>query len=716
MSKITNRDNANNRRKGGASPKLRLGIISVAYLLLILTVAWFAENSKQRAAAEVSRLALASSESQAMSTLRGQVSELQRNLLVFRLTGNASVKTRIDRLYDDLLQYQRELQVEILDDARQNILQRMQGHIDAYYENFEILVENREQIDTLLNETLDTRSNRVTELLDDAARAAGADGGFSAEMTQSFARLLDGLSEFVADPDSARNTAMKGYIEQLLRLVDRLPNATAALQAELRHSLTGIEKDLGMLLQLKRGDSYLANVVIAGSANEILRLADELVDITTARLQNARILADEEIEQARRTDLLVLFMAVAFALGLIWLMNNAIRRLANAEADLRESRERFRATFDQAAVGIAHVGTDGRFLRVNGRLCEILAYPADELQLLTFQEITHTDDLDADLGQLQSVLEGKTDKYSIEKRYHRGDGTQVWAELTVSLVHNELGEPDYFISVIDDISQRHLSDEKLKQSREALARSNAELQQFAYVASHDLQEPLRMISSYLQLLEKRYKDQLGDDAQEFIAYAVDGALRMKSLINDLLHLSRVDSRGKPPVQLDMETALSNAMRNLEVAIDDCAATITHDSMPTLNGDSGQLEQLLQNLIGNAIKYRGEAAPVIDISVTRIAEAAVTIPGEAPIDGWLFAVKDNGIGVLPEYADEVFKIFRRLHTTEEHSGTGIGLAICRKIVERHGGTIWVESTGNGGSTFYFTIADIEAAAQTGQDPL
>ncbi|HEY3312008.1 MAG TPA: PAS domain S-box protein [Anaerolineales bacterium] len=247
-----------------------------------------------------------------------------------------------------------------------------------------------------------------------------------------------------------------------------------------------------------------------------------------------------------------------------------------------------------------------------------------------------------------------------------------------------------------DVTERKLVDKALAYEKEELTRSNAELEQFAYVASHDLQEPLRMVSSYMQLLERRYKGKLDENADEFIGYAVDGAIRMQRLINDLLMFSRVGTRGRSLAPVSSEEALQQAVRDLKFSIEDAHAEVTHDPLPEVLGDAPQLVQLFQNLVGNAIKFHGEQAPRVHISV------------ESEPEEWVFALQDNGIGIDPQYFERIFVLFQRLHERSAYQGTGIGLAICKKIVQRHGGRIWVESQPGQGSTFFFSLPKAGAA--------
>jgi hypothetical protein len=266
---------------------------------------------------------------------------------------------------------------------------------------------------------------------------------------------------------------------------------------------------------------------------------------------------------------------------------------------------------------------------------------------------------------------------------HQCSSPREWIKFEVELLQslaNQIGIA---------LAQARLLQRETEQ-RQELARSNADLEQFAYIASHDLQEPLRMVTSYLQLLQKRYRDKLDADADEFIAYAVDGATRMQGLIQDLLSYSRVSTRGQPFKTVNGDRALRDALDNLKMAIAETNAIVTFDPLPQVMADGIQLTQLFQNLIANAIKFRREIPLKIHVGVKKSDE------------NWLFSVSDNGIGIEEQYFEKIFLIFQRLHRRTDYPGTGIGLAICKKIVERHGGKIWLESKPNRGSIFYFTM--------------
>lgn len=235
-----------------------------------------------------------------------------------------------------------------------------------------------------------------------------------------------------------------------------------------------------------------------------------------------------------------------------------------------------------------------------------------------------------------------------------------------------------------------------------LAVSNRELERFAYVASHDLQEPLRTVSSYLQLLERRYQDRLDQDGREFIGFAVDGASRMQGMIRDLLDYSRVQTRGQPFAPVDMNRVLAEVLSDLRLNIEENDAIVSSDSLPVVTGDATQLRRLLQNLIGNAIKYRNAAPPRIHLSACRIEHSPLELPDTAPGEGWLIGVEDNGIGIEAQHYDKVFQLFQRLHGRGAYTGSGLGLALGKRIVERHGGAIWVRSIPGKGSTFHVAL--------------
>jgi light-regulated signal transduction histidine kinase (bacteriophytochrome) len=270
------------------------------------------------------------------------------------------------------------------------------------------------------------------------------------------------------------------------------------------------------------------------------------------------------------------------------------------------------------------------------------------------------------------------------------NGTEASIDDCAAPIRDEGGSVIGCVVVFRDITERKQAEERLAEHTAELTRSNVDLEQFASVASHDLQEPLRMVTLYTQLLAKRYQGKLDAEADEFIGYAVDGAKRMFQLINDLLAYSRVSSLGKKFEPTDCEAVLMLAVTNLKAAVQEGGAVVTHDPLPTLMADSVQLGQVFQNLIGNALKFHGEASPRIHVSA------------EPKGSGWVFTVEDNGIGIEPQCTDRIFAIFQRLHSRKDYSGTGIGLAICKKIVEGHGGRIWVESEPGQGATFYFTL--------------
>ncbi len=288
-----------------------------------------------------------------------------------------------------------------------------------------------------------------------------------------------------------------------------------------------------------------------------------------------------------------------------------------------------------------------------------------------------------DSGVRSKGKEGRAGIYGLHK-----DGSEFPAEGSISRLDWQ-GENIYTV-ILQNVAERKHFEEALQRQAVELSRSNTELEQFAYVASHDLQEPLRMVSSYTQLLAKRYKNKLDCDADEFIGFAVDGAMRMQNLISDLLSYSRVGTRGGEFEPLDCEELLAQVLSDFRIRLEETEAQVTHDPLPTVMADARQLQQVFQNLISNALKFSEGKPPVVHIGV------------EEESDQWRFFVRDEGIGIDLQYADRIFIIFQRLHGVGDYPGTGIGLAICKKIIDRHGGRIWVKSSPGEGSSFYFTL--------------
>jgi PAS domain S-box-containing protein len=342
----------------------------------------------------------------------------------------------------------------------------------------------------------------------------------------------------------------------------------------------------------------------------------------------------------------------------------------------------YRNLIEEMGEGVVTLTNTGTIFYANAQLASMLQVPLDKIIGLKFNDFI----LSEDLGIYWAIFKnGLKTKSKGEINIKSVDGVVLPVHISINTLNDLNG---VYIVVTDLSEQKHR--EELNESLIKLERSNAELQQFAYVASHDLREPLRMITSFLQLLEQRYKDQLDDDANEFIGFAVDGAKRLDDMITDLLEYSKVTNKTLEFKQVNVDHVLEETLASLKMQIDETHAIIKHDPLPNIYADEKLLIQLFQNLITNAIKYHGEKTPKIHISVQKDENQ------------YQFAVKDNGIGMSPEYLKQIFTIFKRLHTNEEYEGTGIGLAIAEKIIQQFKGSIWVESEPGKGSTFYFTI--------------
>jgi len=360
-----------------------------------------------------------------------------------------------------------------------------------------------------------------------------------------------------------------------------------------------------------------------------------------------------------------------------------------AEQALRQREQKYRELYDLAPIGYHEIDSACAIVQVNQAETEMLGYSKDELIGRSVLELI----VERDKAQaaIRHKLSGELPPgKSYERTLKRKNGTTFAALLSDRILRDDHGHVYGIRTVIEDITQRKQVEKSLQRYARELTRSNSDLQRFAYVASHDLQEPLRMVNSYMDLLVRRYKDNLSAEAQEFITFAIDGARRMQRLIDDLLRFSRVSTRSYEWQDVELSTVISDVLANLQVALEESQAEVNVESLPTLVADTSLLAQLFQNLLGNAIKFRGKEPPRIHISCDDAG------------DFWQLSIRDNGIGLDGSQADRIFEIFQRLHRSEQYSGTGIGLAICKRIVERHGGQIWVKSTPGQGATFFFTL--------------
>ena len=376
-------------------------------------------------------------------------------------------------------------------------------------------------------------------------------------------------------------------------------------------------------------------------------------------------------------------------------------QLTHALTTVRDAEERFRLLFEEAPVPYHEVDRDGMVRRVNRAECELLGRTREGILGRPVWEFVAPEQQEASRRDVLSKLEGRMDVVPFTREYVSANGRRLSVHIHENLIRNRDGEIVGIRSTLLDVTERVRADEHIRklnadletrvEERTAeLQRSNDALQQFAYSVSHDLQEPLRMVSSYTQLLARRFPETLDSDAREFMEHVVDGASRMSHLIKDLLTFSRAGAAaGAELERVAMTQVVERATRNLELAVEESGAVVTYGELPVVCAHPVTLVQVLQNLIGNAIKYRSSATPAIHISVSEK-------PGE-----WVFCVADNGIGFSQAYADRIFGVFKRLHG-RQYPGTGIGLAICKRIVEGSGGRIWAESEPGIGSRFYFTL--------------
>jgi PAS domain S-box-containing protein len=440
------------------------------------------------------------------------------------------------------------------------------------------------------------------------------------------------------------------------------------------------------------GTPYLAFYPAVVAAAAIGGLGPGLV-ATVATALAVDLLFTGELGQSNLHDPVQLARTCVFLLGgsTMSVVAGMMRASRARERQLAEDRIRLLVE-GVREYAIVMLDPHGNVASWNTGAQRIKGYSADQIVGRHFSCFYPPEDVAAGKPQRELAIAAEQGQFAEEGWRIRRDGSRFWASVTLTAIRSSNGQLQGFGKVTRDMTEQKEAEQKVQQAVNELSRSNAELQQFAYVASHDLQEPLRAITGCVQLLQHRFQGKLDARGDEFINHAVEGATRMKALITDLLEYSRAGTAPTASRPTDLNRVFQAALRNLQTAIAEKKATVTSDQLPTLVADETRLMQVLQNLIGNALKFTGETPPQIHV-------------GAKHVDGaWQFSVRDNGIGIEPQYAERIFGVFQRLHARREYPGTGIGLAICKRVVERHGGRIWVESEPGKGSTFHFLISE------------
>ena len=477
-------------------------------------------------------------------------------------------------------------------------------------------------------------------------------------------------------------------------------NDTAAFTAELPAAAAGCYRDACVkagyrtvaVIPIRYQDQVLGALHIAdGEANKLSPATVELLESSVPLIGEAlhRFGVEEELRRHRDHLAGEIEQATAALTETNLDLQNEIAVRRATEASLRETSEYLDSLVGYANAPIIIWDREFRITRFNHAFELLTGRPESDVKGQPLTILFPAEQQERSMALIRRTAAGERWE-TVEIPIQHADGRVrdvVWNSATLYAAD---GGVLATIAQGQDVTERKEAEVQLQATLDDLRRSNEELEQFAYVASHDLQEPLRMVASYVELLARRYQGQLDDKADRYIGYALGGARRMQTLINDLLAFSRVGRREEPFTDVDLNRTLAQAKLNLRLAIERSGARIASDPLPTVPGDEVQLVQLLQNLLDNAMKFRGEEAPLVRVSARPDGE------------GWVISVQDNGIGIAPEHQERIFKLFQRLHTQEEYPGTGIGLSLCKKIVERHGGRIQVESEPGKGTTFTFTL--------------
>lgn len=468
---------------------------------------------------------------------------------------------------------------------------------------------------------------------------------------------------------------------------------------QLRTLLDEKHRELRAVIDVRRTQGFpAAQVIVAtdtgkGFMDRARTIVGEMERDVAAQLDARQAAARRTRDVAVAIGLASAALTVFLCLSFGYLARRMLREATELAATLFEQKEWLEVTLASIGDGVVATDVDGRiafFNRVAQRLTgwhaeQVIGRPVEEIVRLE-----HQDEGKADNPGLSAIRARRTIDHASGTLVGR-DGRRTHVDANGAPTFDSTGRLVGSVLVLHDVTERERAEQQVRQRTEELARSNRDLEQFAYVASHDLQEPLRAVAGPLQLLQRRYAGKLDERADEFIGHAVDGATRMQKLIDDLLSYSRVGRIEDPKQPVPVGDALAIALKNLAVVLQETEAQVTHDALPTVQGIPTQLILLFQNLIGNALKFRMPDRPV-----------QIHVGAQSDGREWRISVADNGIGIAEQYFERIFVIFQRLHTRREYPGTGLGLALCKRIVEHHGGKIWLESKPDEGTTFFFTL--------------
>ena len=566
-----------------------------------------------------------------------------------------------------------------------------------------VLMDQRDERETLFRaiaENFEVIDGILDEEIQENLGAAGLDGREkvleAAAMEGDIAEAGAWLGNYLRVPtpayrerifDNARDFRVHLAEFKNLRLSETERQRTERLEKIFSRTFSMIQKDLALHDELQ--EQVRRFLALREQMDYVLD--EEIQTLTMKDLVASKQMAEEAHVNVIWSISLLLPVFLLLGLGTARVLIRDYTQRKRPEEELKESEERFRSVTQSASEAIIIADSKGEIISWNDGAQITFGYVEQEVlgkALTVLMPERYREAHRKGLERVGSTGEIHIIGKAMELFGLRKDSSEFPLEISLSSWETKKGR--FYAGIARDVTARKRAEDVLQHHTEELKRSNADLEQFASAASHDLQEPLRTVSSFSQLLAKRYKGTLGKDADEFITYISEGACRMQALIQDLLAYSRLSTQGKPLKSVEVSKVVDHAVHNLRIAIEESQAKVSQDSLPVVHGDPAQLAQLFQNLIGNAIKFRDKKPPRIHIRAESNGQFCT------------LAVKDNGIGIDPKFGDRIFAIFQRLHTRDSYDGTGIGLALCKKIVERHRGRIWMESQPREGTTFYFTL--------------